>query len=135
MTRWGRGVAVVQVATARLATESRVAELSEAADERGRALYGEAWDESVGGSVPLKDIFSLGEDDLREIKVRLFFIAGTPGSMMAIGEMREGMLGRGHGTDCEITVVSARFGRWRRTTAWRRMRRKSTAMALSRVHA
>jgi hypothetical protein len=36
-----------QVATARLNEETAVVKMTEAADERGRAVYGDAWDEPV----------------------------------------------------------------------------------------
>ena len=62
-----------QVATARAQQEDMVNELTRAQDERGRSLYGtEAWDEGVDGNVPMKEIFSLGENELREIKIEAY---------------------------------------------------------------
>ncbi|GMH70347.1 hypothetical protein TL16_g05389 [Triparma laevis f. inornata] len=38
-------------------------------DVKGKAVYGEAWEESVDGNMPMKDLFSLPPDELREIKI------------------------------------------------------------------
>jgi len=57
-----------QVHSAREEEEVQMIELTSAQDERGRSLYGDAWDQSVDGNVPLKDLFSLDPTELKRIK-------------------------------------------------------------------
>jgi len=62
-----------QVATARAVEAELEVELTEEQDERGRALYGhDAWDAPQDGAMPLRDLFVLREDELREIKIEAY---------------------------------------------------------------
>lgn len=45
---------VTQVASARVTEDNLALEISSAQDEKGRALYGNAWDEPTDGGVPIK---------------------------------------------------------------------------------
>jgi len=61
-----------QVHSAKAEEEVNMIELTSAQDERGRALYGEAWDQAVDGNVPLKDLFSLDPTELKKIKIAAY---------------------------------------------------------------
>ncbi len=41
-------------------------------DEKGEAVYGPAWTESIDGNLPMKDLFELPEGELREIRIQAF---------------------------------------------------------------
>jgi len=44
---------------------------------KGKAVYGDAWDEETDGNLPMKDLFSLPEEELREIKIEAYNKAAT----------------------------------------------------------
>ena len=86
-----------QVTTARAQQEDTVSHLMIAQDEHGRALYGtEAWDEGTDGSAPMKELFILGENELREIKIEAY-------NRIAAGEK---LPNGGHGTLSSARVTS-----------------------------
>lgn len=53
-------------------TERLLEERKEEWSEKGKVVYGEAWEESVDGNMPMKDLFSLPPDELREIKIEAY---------------------------------------------------------------
>ena len=91
-----------QVATARAQQEDMIQELTTVQDERGRSLYGtEAWDEGVDGNVPMKELFNLGENELRGIKIEAY-------NRIAAEERRQNG-GRGTLNTARITAMTAHY--------------------------
>jgi hypothetical protein len=46
-------------------------------DVKGKAVYGDAWDTEMDGNAPMKDLFSLPEEELRAIKIEAYNTAAT----------------------------------------------------------
>jgi len=41
-------------------------------DEKGKAVYGDQWDGGENGNVPMRDLFDLPADELREVKIEAY---------------------------------------------------------------
>ena len=41
-------------------------------DEKGKAVYGDQWGDSVDGSIPMRDLFEMPEEEIRSLKIEAY---------------------------------------------------------------
>ena len=41
-------------------------------EDKGKMVYGDAWENATGGSVPMRELFELPENELRELKIEAY---------------------------------------------------------------
>ena len=75
-TRMRRATIESKIETARLESLKQ-----EEWNQKGYLVYGNAWDESIDGYLPMKDIFSIPDNELDEIKLQVFHDKLMQGNM------------------------------------------------------
>ena len=87
-------------------TERLIEDKKASWEDKGKAVYGDQWDGGENGNVPMRDLFELPADELREIKIEAYNNVSKMGKEQEIREKEEKASGRFYENEAMQQAIS-----------------------------